>query len=120
MRQYRARIFDYRTDSEIDLPPAITERHAVLLFDGVFLLRPEIVNYWDFTIFVETSFEVILRRAMVRDLNLFGGSDELMRRYRSRYIPGQQLYLSECRPAERANVVIDNNDPDEPSGTFRP
>ena len=91
----------------------------MLLFDGVFLLRPETINYWDYTVFVDAPFEVTLRRAMVRDLKAFGSAEELNRRYRSRYIPGQQLYLSECRPTERAEVVINNNDPDEPSATFR-
>ena len=113
-RQYRTKVFDYRTDSELDVPPAITERYAILLFDGVFLLRPEIVSYWDFTIYIDASFEETLRRAMVRDQMLFESSDELRRRYQSRYIPGQQLYLTECSPKEKAHVVIDNNDPSEP------
>jgi hypothetical protein len=29
----------------------MAEPNTVLVFDGVFLLRPESVNYWDFTTF---------------------------------------------------------------------
>jgi hypothetical protein len=39
---------------------------------------------------------------------LFGGVDEVRRRYEQRYVPRQKLYFDESRPRERANVVIDN------------
>jgi uridine kinase len=43
----------------------------VLLFDGVFLLRPELNDLWDFRVFVEVDAEEALRRAVVRDEELF-------------------------------------------------
>lgn len=112
--KYSTRIFDYRTDNSIDRDFAIAERNAVLLFDGVFLLRRELEAYWDFTVFVDASFEVTLERARERDLNLFGSDDDVLRQYEQRYIPGQKLYLVECQPQERATVIVDNNDPHHP------
>lgn len=109
--QYRRAIFDYRTDSEVRIPCQRAKANAVLLFDGVFLLRPELLQYWDFTIFVEVSFETVLARAEQRDALLFGSVEEARKRYEQRYIPGQKLYLAESRPKERAKIVIDNNDP---------
>src|SRR5262249_12994166 len=41
-RRYRNAIFDYRTDCEIEQEPSLAEENAVLLFDGVFLHRPEV------------------------------------------------------------------------------
>ena len=35
-------------------------------------------------------------------------------RYRRRYIPGQELYLSACKPREAADIVIDNSDFERP------
>jgi hypothetical protein len=35
-------------------------------------------------------------------------------RYRTYYIPGEELYLAEIRPAERADIVIDNRDFEAP------
>lgn len=109
--QYRCAVFDYRTDSEVQIPCHRAKANAVLLFDGVFLLRPELTQYWDFTIFVEVSFETVVARAEQRDVLLFGSVEEVRKRYEQRYIPGQKLYLAESCPKERANVVIDNNDP---------
>ena len=113
-RRYRPAVFDYRTDAEVHMPTCVAEVNAVLLFDGVFLLRPELAGYWDFTIFVEASFETTLARAEQRDAALFGGVEEVKRRYEQRYIPGQQLYFAECLPKGRAKVVVDNNDPWNP------
>lgn len=113
-RRYVSAVFDYRTDSEVQSPIRVAEVNSVLLLDGVFLLRPEVMGYWDFTIFVNATFETILARAEQRDAVLFGSVEEVRERYERRYIPGQKLYLDECRPRERAAVVLDNNDPLNP------
>ena len=113
-RQYLSQVFDYRTDSEVRIPMRVGEVNAVLLFDGVFLLRSELKEYWDFTIFVEVDFETALIRAGQRDRIFFGSDEEVRKRYRHRYIPGQKLYYAECCPVERADIVIDNNDPKNP------
>jgi uridine kinase len=118
-RQYRTAVFDHRTDSEVQVSSRVAEANTVLLFDGVFLLRPELAGYWDLTVFVGASFETTLARAERRDAALFGGVDGVRERYRERYIPGQRLYYAEARPQERADVVIDNDDPRNPSVTPR-
>jgi uridine kinase len=114
-RHYRSAVFDYHTDSAVQSPLQEADPTAVLLFDGVFLQRPELREYWDFTVFVTVDFEVALDRAKQRDGVLFGGIAIAKQMYKQRYIPGQKLYFAECRPAERADVVIDNNDPSNPA-----
>jgi uridine kinase len=81
---------------------------AVVLVDGVFLLRPELNDLWDFRVFADVEPEEALRRALARD----GG--ELERLYRMRYLPGQQIYLDAVRPQTLANAIIDNNDLERP------
>jgi uridine kinase len=112
--QYRSAVFDYRTDSEVQIPIQVAEVNAVLLFDGVFLLRAELIEYWDFTVFVEADFETTLARAERRDTVRFGSIEEVRRRYEQRYIPGQKLYFDKCHPKEVAKVVVDNNDLQNP------
>jgi uridine kinase len=114
-RRYFSAIFDYRTDSEVQVTPRIAEASAVLLFDGVFLLRPELQECWEVTLFVDALFEVTLRRAQQRDLTLFGDVGAVTRRYQERYIPGQKLYPEACRPRQRAAVVVENSDPCQPT-----
>jgi uridine kinase len=113
-RQYRSAVFDYRSESKVQTATEEAEVNAVLLFDGVFLLREELEAYWDLTVFVEADFQTTLRRAEQRDAALFGSVEEVRGRYERRYIPGQRLYFDRCRPRERANVAIDNNDPLNP------
>jgi uridine kinase len=113
-RSYRRAAFDFRSDqpvaAEIEQAPA----DAVLLLDGVFLLRPELREHFDYSVFVRADFAVTTARAESRDLILFGNVDEVRRRYRERYVPGQELYLREAQPERWASVVLDNNDPANP------
>jgi uridine kinase len=112
--RYTPGVFDYRSDREIHHQLISAAPDAVLLFDGVFLLRPELERHWDFSVFVDASFEVTLKRARERDLNLFGSEDDVLRQYEQRYIPGQKMYFLECQPKERASMIIDNNDANNP------
>jgi uridine kinase len=115
-----SRRFDYRLDEKIELPEEKAAADAVLLFDGVFLLRSELLGYWDFSIFVYASFEEILRRSELRDCELLGGEEATRARYLDRYLPGQELYLRRSEPHQRADVLIDNTVVAEPKLLKRP
>ena len=119
-REFRRRVFDFRIDAPVTVPVETAADDAVLLFDGVFLLRPELFDLWDFSVFVDAPFEETQRRAAQRDVALFGEEGAVRRRYAARYIPGQRLYLAEAHPQEKASVVVDNEDPDQPRLRGRP
>ena len=106
--------FDGRIEQPLDSPPQPVSADAILIFDGVFLLRPELVGCWDFFIFLQVTFETVLARAIQRDQALMGSAQAIIDRYTQRYIPAQRRYLESARPAEYADVVIDNNDPQHP------
>lgn len=114
-RLVRRAVFDFRADAAVDAPLEEFPERTILLFDGVFLLRPELREYWDISIFVHADFEITLARAQQRDLALFGSAEQVRQRYEARYIPGQRLYLAESEPTRRATLVVDNNDPENPS-----
>jgi uridine kinase len=111
---YLEATFDFRRDMPVTKFLQKARPDAILLFDGVFLLRPELNSYWDFRIFLRISFETSMQRAVLRDKELFGSAEETKQRYVTRYIPGQKLYLKKVEPEKRAGVVIDNNDPMNP------
>ena len=113
-RRYRRACFDYRSDEKVEAPEEEASPDSILLFDGVFLLRDELRSFWDFSIFVHADFDEIARRAEARDRELMGGVETVRERYRTRYIPGQELYFNRCSPQEVADVVIDNTDASEP------
>ncbi len=111
-RRYRTMCYDYRHDHPLDSPRKLAPPNAMLLCDGVFLLRSEICELWDFSVFVQISFSTSLDRALVRDREQFGSS--VRQRYEKRYIPGQRLYLQQAQPTQKACIVFDNNDPLNP------
>lgn len=112
-RRYRRAVFDVRADRPLPATEEVATEDAILLLDGVFLLRPELDDQWDYRVFVDVPFEVTLARATRRDLALFGAAEAVIARYERRYIPGQRLYLREARPRERADVVVENADPED-------
>ena len=93
---------------------AVLGVEGMLVFDGIFLLRPELRDLWDFAVFVSVSFDEVIRRALERDVPSLGSAEEVERRYRVRYIPGQELYFAESRPMDVADVVVENDDPAAP------
>ena len=114
-RNYTPARYDFRTESEVEPQTHTAPHNAVLLFEGVFVLRDELRDHFDFTCYVDVDFEETTRRAAHRDAEHFGSPHAVTQRYRTRYIPGQQLHLDSAQPHRRANVVIDNNNPHHPT-----
>ncbi|KAA3663618.1 MAG: hypothetical protein DWQ04_09850 [Chloroflexi bacterium] len=108
---YQKEIFDFQKDSLTKQQNFLAQESDILLFDGVFLLRPELYNYWDLKIFVKVNFETVLKRAAIRDQKLFGTIKDVQNRYQQKYIPGQKIYLAACTPEKLSDIVIQNDDP---------
>ncbi len=97
--RYREVVFDYRKDDVVDLPHKNADKDAILVMDGVFLFRPELLDYWDIKIFLDVGFDVTLKRAIQRAREL-GSSDseqEIVDVYSRRYIPGAKAIFPGSR-----------------------
>lgn len=90
-----------------------------VLVDGIFLMRPELNDLWDFRVFVDVSIEESIRRGAGRDAEHLGSAEAAERLYRRRYAPAQRRYLAELRPQRLADVVVDNSVPESPRVAFR-
>lgn len=110
---YRTAAFDHRTDAPIDLPTLSAQSGSVLLFDGIFLHRPELRDIWDFSVFLDVDREETLRRCLARE-GIEGISSDPSDPVHARYVQGQEIYLKACNPKEQATIVIDNNDLERP------
>lgn len=108
--RYRSAVFDHRADSPISVPEAWAEAGDILMFDGIFLHRPELRPYWDYSVFLEVDVAVSVRRCAQRD----GSSPDPLSPENRRYVEGQQLYLRECEPQHHASVVVNNDNLDAP------
>ena len=123
-RPYRAAAFDEPSNAPVDAPSEVAPDAAVLLFDGLFLQREELRHYWDFSIWVDGEHRVTADRTRWASERCPAGPWGLVAMASSwailgRYVGGLRLYIDECRPAEHADVVIDNNDLLAPSLAWR-
>jgi uridine kinase len=102
---YRRAVFDVGADAPLQTKEEVAALNAVLLFDGVFLLRPELEDMWDYRIFVNVDLEGALQRAVQRDLPRLGSQEAVRTHYLQRYFPGQRLYFQAVQPQRCADVA---------------
>lgn len=104
-RPFRRASHDLETDEYVDADAEVAPPSAILLVDGIFLHRDELVRHWDFSVFLSVDFAVSVRRMALRDGSPPDPDDPRNRRY----VEGQLLYFATCDPARRADLVIDHN-----------
>ncbi|MDO3683364.1 AAA family ATPase [Micromonospora sp. C28ISP2-4] len=112
-RRFQQAVYDHTTDTVLSPPVTAAPPDAVLIVDGVFLLRPELIDRWELRVFVSTAPDRTVDRAVARERRVSSRAD-VERRWRERYLPAQRLYFATARPAERAHVVVHNDDPARP------
>jgi uridine kinase len=110
-QRYRRAFFDHIADDTAPIVEVEALPCSVLLIDGIFMHRPELLGCWDVTIFLRTEFTVSAARRASRD----GSSPDPAAPSNRRYIEGQRFYLEECRPEAKATIVIDYDDLSAPA-----
>jgi uridine kinase len=107
-RRYCPAIFDHVTDSQIPMSWSVADPRSALIFDGIFLHRPELRNVWSLSVFLAASFDVTIPRCASRGPDW--GSADVNAPSNQRYIEGQNIYLRDNEPQTRAHIVIDYSD----------
>ncbi len=87
-------------------------KEDIVLVEGVLLFRDPIAKYFDLRLFLDISFEQVLKRAYQRDYHIMG--ERVIQKYKEKYIPIQENYLNKWNPKEKSNVVINNEDYNNP------
>lgn len=103
---YTPAVYDVATERPVAPSAVEAPAGAVLVVDGIFLHRDELVAFWDYSIWVDVAFEISIPRGAARGAG-FGDPDPAHPSNR-RYVEGQRLYIRECSPGERATVVVEN------------
>lgn len=101
-------LLDVEEDKFVKKKRYVIDKDTIVLFEGVLLYREPLNQYFDFRLFIDISFEEVLIRAKKRDGVLFG--DEVIERYKKKYIPIQKLYIESCDPKNKSDVIISNED----------
>lgn len=113
-RHYRSQITDISGRTPVDSGVLTCPDDAILVADGAFLQKPFLAPHWDLVIYLHIEIEDVLARGTARDQAWMDSPQAAAERYRTYYIPGEQLYLTEIDPARRADIVVDNRDFDSP------
>ena len=107
---YRASSFDRGTGETVVPDPVRAPADSLVLVEGTFLHRDELVGFWDHSLFLDVPFDVAAERMARRD----GLSHEAVDKRRGRYDGAQQLYFRAARPWARAGAVVDTTELDRP------
>jgi uridine kinase len=97
--EYKRHLYDYRN---ID----------VILFDGIYLFKREFRQYYDLSIWVESSFETALKRALARGQEGLPPA-ETIHAYETIYFPAQGIHFHRDHPKQAATMIF-NNDAERP------
>lgn len=114
--------FDEPTDKPLERVVGVAP-DAVLVFDGLFLHRPEFAALWDVSVYLEADerLDAEWLTSVLDDPpeDSTHRAVELDRRLEAahwpRYRRGWDLYVGDVAPRSRATVVVDNNDLSRPS-----
>jgi len=122
---FRAAAFDEPSDSPVDAPEEHADAGSVLLFDGLFLQRPELRAYWDLVVWLDGQGRVDRRRLDWASRECPPGVaalPHLVGRWGllARYHLGMRRYLTECDPITGADLVVANDDLAAPAIVRRP
>jgi uridine kinase len=110
-------LLNLNTDKyEIEKDYAITE-DTVVIFEGVFLFRKELLRYLEYKVFLDITFDEAKNRAITRDVPTYG--EEILSRYDFKYLPAQRRYLEEYPPLQLADMIIDNCNWEYPVTKYR-
>ncbi|MGC3954294.1 MAG: uridine kinase [Propionicimonas sp.] len=110
--RYRTAAYNLATETPVTSPWQVAPDNAVVLIDGLFLHRQEFATsrthkVWDYSVWLDVPFEEAYRRLHERE----GYSVDPRDPSNARYYEGQLLYLRDCQPELKADLVIENAQP---------
>lgn len=113
--RYRTEAYDLGTEKPVVSPWKVAPDDAVVIIDGMFLHRdefcgPRSAKRWDLSVWLDVPFEESYKRLAARN----GISPDPEDPKNARYYRGQLLYMTQCDPARRADLVVENASPHAP------
>ncbi|WP_238005590.1 uridine kinase [Dactylosporangium sp. AC04546] len=103
---FRAGTVDRVDDVVIHGPLQYADAQTITIVEGLFLLRDELVDWWDYSVFLDVDTDAALARKGRRDGLVLNPANPLTRRY----VEGQRIYVEGCQPRGRATWVLTNVD----------
>jgi uridine kinase len=97
--------FDPTRDAQVEPKWLTGPDDAILLIDGVFLLRPELAGLWNYSVWVDVTHE-------------HGAGQGSSEAEVTRQNEAQAIYRKEVGPRTKATAIVDNTDINHPRRSF--
>jgi len=107
--QYQTVSLDLEKDESVHPELQIASKDMILIVDGTFLFKKNLIDLYDFKIFVKTDFEIAKKRGAKREERAFGSYEKAEDMFTYRYHAASKLYLEQDAPELHADVVVLNN-----------
>lgn len=105
-------LLDLATDVYDAVRTFDVEPASVVLVEGIFLFRSDLLPFLDLTIYLDIPLSLSVARGTQRWSHL--APEDVERRFRQKYLPGHELYVARHDPRDKADIVIDNASPASP------
>lgn len=106
------KLLDLDSDLYTNLKDIDIDMNTIVIIEGVLLYREPIEEYFDIKIYIDISFNEVLKRAEIRDVPKYGV--KFLAKYKNKYIPIQKKYLKTHKPKHKSDFIIENNNFNEP------
>ncbi|HDR7518172.1 hypothetical protein AB1I92_11540 [Bacillus mobilis] len=117
--QYETISHNLKTDIPVHNEPLMAQPNMVLIVDGTFLLKKDVMHLFDYKIFVDTDFETARKRGAKRETEAFGSYEKAEKMFLNRYHAACKIYIDEHNPKSYADVVYRNSDLANPEVIFQ-
>jgi uridine kinase len=111
---YQTSSLDLAKDEYVNPELKIANKDSIFIIDGTFLFKKDLRDLYDFKIFVKTDFALAKKRGAKREERAFGSYEKAEEMFLKRYHAASKLYVEQHSPQHNADVVINNNDLDNP------
>jgi len=111
---YETISLDLDKDEFVSTESKVAKKDTIFIIDGTFLFKKDLSNLFDYKIFVNTNFEIARKRGARREEGNFGSYDKAEEMFINRYHSASKMYLEEHLPKQTADVVINNDDIENP------
>jgi uridine kinase len=94
----RYRRYDWKTDGLANM--RTMQAGSPIIIEGVYILRPELVSYYDLRLWIECPKEIRLQRGIVRD------GEQARSQWEDDWMKEEERYVHACSPHLHAERII--------------